>query len=700
MFANAFGTEPRDIALGRLLDAIREGRWQEQVARIRPLYLADPVQYRKEKTLLPAFTMSGTAKNRKEPLVHSGLLQVDIDHLDADLQQVRELIRHDPHIAFGFVSPSGAGLKLGVRIDGAQHERSFLAAETYFRERYGRAVDPAVKDPLRLCFVSFDPDLWINPAAVPLPLQASPPAAPAKQPPVAPPPAAQPPPATVTDGDPAGFIILPSGTVSFTEAAFEIFSRIAPSYTLFWRGGTMVELVEQDGVASLEVVRHEAFRSRVENFGTLMAWRSNSAGIQTLKPVRMPRDDAAALMATTEARELLPSVASVVRCPVLFEPSPGKIEVLCKGYHPELGGLLVVQGEPPPAIAPDKAAAILRWIIDEFAFESPGDHSRALAAFLTPALRMGGHITGSVPIDVAEAKESQSGKGYRHALVVALYGESAYLVTSRQGGVGSVDESFAAALIAGRPFICLDNFRGRLDSQHLEAFVTCPTLFPARIPHRGEVQIDPRRFLLQMSSNGVETTRDLANRASICRINKRPGYQYRDTLAEVRRLQPTYLGSVFSLISAWIAAGKPRTSETRHDFRDWCQTVDWIVQNLLGGAPVMEGHPEAQERVSNPALVWLRSVALAVENEGRLNERLSASEVAELCGLHEIDIPGTKDLQERDKAARQVGILMRRVFREGNRVEVDGFTVERGQSAYEKPSGDTDIMRFYTIRRG
>ncbi len=114
----------------------------------------------------------------------------------------------------------------------------------------------------------------------------------------------------------------------------------------------------------------------------------------------------------------------------------------------------------------------------------------------------------------------------------------------------------------------------------------------------------------------------------------------------------------------------------------------------------MEGHPEAQERVSNPALVWLRSVALAVENEGRLNERLSASEVAELCGLHEIDIPGTKDLQERDKAARQVGILMRRVFREGNRVEVDGFTVERGQSAYEKPSGDTDIMRFYTIRRG
>lgn len=424
MFANAFGTEPRDIALGRLLDAIREGRWQEQVTRIRPLYLANPVQYRKEKTLLPAFTMSGTAKNRKAPLVHSGLLQVDIDHLDTDLQQVRELIRHDPHVAFGFVSPSGAGLKLGVRIDGAQHDRSFLAAETYFRERYGRAVDSAVKDPLRLCFVSFDPDLWINPAAVPLPLQASPQAGPAEQPPVAPPPTAQPPSATGTEGDPAGFIILPSGKVSFTEAARDIFARIAPAHTLFWRGGVMVEQEERDGVASLEVVRPEAFRSRVENFGTLMAWRSAPDGRQVLKPVRMPRDDAAALMATIEAKELLPPIASVLRCPVLIEPSPGKIEVLCRGYHPEMGGLLILAGDPPPVISPDRAAEMLRWIVDEFAFQSPGDHSRALAALLTPALRMGGHLTGPVPIDIAEAKESQSGKGYRHHLVVALYGES------------------------------------------------------------------------------------------------------------------------------------------------------------------------------------------------------------------------------------------------------------------------------------
>lgn len=154
-----------------------------------------------------------------------------------------------------------------------------------------------------------------------------------------------------------------------------------------------------------------------------------------------------------------------------------------------------------------------------------------------------------------------------------------------------------------------------MDSQNLEAFVTCPSLFPARIPHRGEVLIDPKKFLLQMSSNGLETTRDLANRASICRIRKRPGFAYRDTLGELQSRQSYFLGCVFSVVGEWIAHGKPRTKDTRHDFREWCQTLDWIVQNLLGGAPLMDGHQAAQERTSNPALSWLRAVALAVSGK-------------------------------------------------------------------------------------
>ncbi|MGP8234263.1 MAG: hypothetical protein ACLQVW_02480 [Limisphaerales bacterium] len=282
-------------------------------------------------------------------------------------------------------------------------------------------------------------------------------------------------------------------------------------------------------------------------------------------------------------------------------------------------------------------------------------------------------------------------------MVCALYNEKPYLVTAKVGGVGSVDESFQSALIAARPFICLDNFRGRMDSQHLEAFLTCPGLFPARIPYKGEALLDPKRFILQMSSNGLETTRDLANRASICRIRKRPDFQYRDTLGELQRRQPYFLGCVFTVVAEWICNGKPRTKDTRHDFRDWCQTLDWIAQNILGGAPLMDDHQAAQERTSNPALSWLRAVALAVAGEGRFGVALIASELVELCEVHAIEIPGKPT--DEDRAKRQVGSLCKQLFRDGEAVNVDGFQVTRGRKEYRKQSGDMDFTNAYTFTK-
>ena len=132
---------------------------------------------------------------------------------------------------------------------------------------------------------------------------------------------------------------------------------------------------------------------------------------------------------------------------------------------------------------------------------------------------------------------------------------------------------------------------------------------------------------------------------------------------------------------------------------EWCQVVDWIVQNLMGGAPVMEGHPAAQERVANPALVWVRSIALALEGENRLGESFNATGLAEICSMHGIVIPGLKEQADSDMAKRHVGSLLRRVFQDVDLVQVDGFDVRRSQQTYRKPSGDADTMRTYTFDR-
>src|SRR5207237_8076272 len=111
-----------------------------------------------------------------------------------------------------------------------------------------------------------------------------------------------------------------------------------------------------------------------------------------------------------------------------------------------------------------------------------------------------------------------------------------------------------------------------------------------------------------MTSNGVETTRDFANRSSILRIRKLEGHQYKqfpegDLLAHVRANQPYYLGCVFSVLREWLGCGKPRTlGETRHDFVECSQTLNAIVVSLFSAAPLLDGHGSAQERLITPAV--------------------------------------------------------------------------------------------------
>ena len=73
-----------------------------------------------------------------------------------------------------------------------------------------------------------------------------------------------------------------------------------------------------------------------------------------------------------------------------------------------------------------------------------------------------------------------------------------------------------------------------------------------------------------------------------------------DLLELTKFLQPTLMGGVFAIIREWHRRGKQRTNERRHDFQDWCQTMDWIVQNIFHAAPLMEGHDAAKQRAANP----------------------------------------------------------------------------------------------------
>lgn len=507
--------------------------------------------------------------------------------------------------------------------------------------------------------------------------------------------------------DIANAVILPSDHVPFTEAAAAIFPRFAERQQLFIRGGAIVELIRTATGPELELIRAEAFRSRLESLG--QTWRhSVDRGKTVLRQARCPTDTAKALLETREARDLLPPIrlVSAEAMLALIDEEP---ITLGPGYNAAAGGVLVVGQHLPEVVPLAEAVQALRGLLRDFDFVSPGDESRAVAAMITPALAMGQFLDGPTPVDVREADHSQSGKGFGQEIVRAIYGEHAYPIAQRQGGVGSVDESLSAALLSGRVFVTVDNVRGRFDSQFIEMILTWRGHVAARVPHRGEVKVDASGITFMLTSNGVETTPDLANRSSIVRIRKqRPGYAWHawpegGLVAHVRARQPFYLGAVHAVVLEWVKQGRQQSPNVDHDFRVWGGVLDWIVSQLFDLAPLMEGHRVVQVRVANRALTWLREVGLAVFRARRDGEYLSATELFALCEQEGIELPGAAKELDAERGRQRVGLLMGQAFRsaEHDRLEIDGLVVRRcEESHYNEARQENTIRRVYVFGDG
>ena len=459
-------------------------------------------------------------------------------------------------------------------------------------------------------------------------------------------------------------IILPSDCGwTITESARHLFQIIAPTETVFRRARVMVEM----SASGFAPVTYQRFRSLIEDYGHPVMTHKRHKDEVALVPKQCSAETAKALMETPGV-SLLPEIAYVTRCPVAIR-APGGIEVLGAGYHKVNGGLFVADDGAPPAVPVGKAILELRKLLKDFRFETPADESRAIASLLTPALRFGGWIEGHIPIEIAEADQSQSGKTYRQQVVAAIYNDAPQMLSQRDGGVGSLDESFAQKVLNGHPFILFDNLRGKLNSQVLEAFLTANGEFGVRVPYKGELVADTRRFVVSVTSNGFEATQDLVNRASFVRILKQPaGYQFAtysegNLLAHVKKNHLHYLGCVFSVLGEWARQGGPTTGENRHSFREWARPLDWIVQNLFKCPPLLEDHEKAQHRACRPAEGWIRKLGDAF-GRGCVGLGIPQNYISllQICEQENIEIPGLETFGDRTKACRVMGSLMARAF--------------------------------------
>lgn len=143
------------------LDRIKTGTSKELVEQIQNE--TDKEKRSALKRQLPCLCFGGEFSKRAKSALEnkSGLIVLDFDDVPNLLDRKQELA-NDPYTYAVFISPSGNGLKTVVKVDPkGNHEKQFDA----LKEKYPD-VDISGRDISRVCFESFDPEIYVNPDSI------------------------------------------------------------------------------------------------------------------------------------------------------------------------------------------------------------------------------------------------------------------------------------------------------------------------------------------------------------------------------------------------------------------------------------------------------------------------------------------------------------------------------------------------------
>jgi hypothetical protein len=164
IFQNIKETDtPFHREVGVILERIKNGSSKKLVKNIRTT--KDKGERNELKKKLPALCFSGVFNKRKDSALveHSGLICLDFDGYEKQklLLEHKEKLTKDNYVYSVFISPSGNGLKVLVKIPAnpENHINYFNSLEKYFDSPY---FDKMCKNVSRVCYESYDPLLYTN----------------------------------------------------------------------------------------------------------------------------------------------------------------------------------------------------------------------------------------------------------------------------------------------------------------------------------------------------------------------------------------------------------------------------------------------------------------------------------------------------------------------------------------------------------
>lgn len=162
-------TPDEEIPILQSLYKINNGTYRHLINPLQELYAQGNMDaYSEQKKKLPAFTPCGTFEGSRKAdncKAYSQFIILDIDKLNPiDLETIKKKISEVSFTFCCFISPSGCGLKILVRVSSkvTEHQQAFNQLKTLYEKAIGIEIDKSGKDISRLCFYSYDSNIFFN----------------------------------------------------------------------------------------------------------------------------------------------------------------------------------------------------------------------------------------------------------------------------------------------------------------------------------------------------------------------------------------------------------------------------------------------------------------------------------------------------------------------------------------------------------
>jgi hypothetical protein len=368
------------------------------------------------------------------------------------------------------------------------------------------------------------------------------------------------------------------------------------------------------------------------------------------EPVLLSTDMAAALLLAPLFLDSLPEIARVSQSPLpVFRE--GNLELLDAGY--DAGTRTLVEGDLVLEEMPvNDALEILkqRWL-GEFPFtrdDAERGYSTVLAGMLAPFCELLVPPFAQRPAFIFTANREGGGKTLLARLCLCpVHGKVRITPSPEKGNDAELKKLLGSLARAGDSYILFDNWKGKIESPSLEAFVTS-NIWSDRLLGASEIFNAQKSCLVYVTGNGAKVSPDMRRRSMFVdlfveevRTETRHIHRRIDE-EDIIEGRAEILSCLWSIVRHWDKQGRPKGSVDHGTFGKWGHVVGGMVEAAGLASPLTQAVANYDEGLQGMEQLIAAVLAERPSAEMKIAELTELARDIDLFGLGDEPIPGDR----------------------------------------------------------